>query len=163
MDMTLTDRNLKQAGENTLNSLLEELGHDKEYVLSVRLDSGLGKALEQQTKTWKVKSVSDTVRTILSFYFLPAVYQLEWKEKDFSKLLSHNKVNSPSYEVTRANYFLKALVEYMSFLEQAKQTSNETVAFLTESEKQLNAIIEEMAGRMKQAINEMEQEKEQGL
>ena len=47
MDMTLTDRNLKQAGENTLNSLLEELGHDKEFVLSVRLDKGLGRALEE--------------------------------------------------------------------------------------------------------------------
>ena len=148
---------LEETGRGTMKALLEKLEYDKGYVLSVRLDSGLGKALEQQTKAWKFKSVSDTVRTILSFYFLPVVYQLEWKDKDFRKLLAHNKNNLPSYEYTRANYFLKALLEYMDFIQQSRQTSEEAIVFLNENEKQLNAIIEEMAGRMKQAIKEMEQ------
>jgi len=56
----------------------------------------------------------------------------------------------------RANYFLKSLVEYMALLEQTKQASREVLSFAEGTEKQLNAIIEEMAGKMQKAIQEVE-------
>ena len=154
MELALTNNMLKQAGEEAVNNLLEGLGFDKEQVISVRLDTGLAKALEAQAKAWGLKNTSTAVRTILSFYFLPAVYQLEWKDKDFGKLLK--KGEEYSTDRIRANYFLKALVEYMSFLEQTLQASSETLSFVEGTQKNLNAIIEEMTGKMKNVIQEVE-------
>jgi len=154
MSYALTNKELKQVGEEALQTLLEKLGQDKEAVVSVRLDTGLLKALEAQAKTWGLKSTGSAMRTILSFYFLPDVYQLEWKDKDFGKLLQGSEEYST--DRIRANYFLKALVEYMSFLEQTKQANSETLSFVEETQKNLNAIIEEMTGKMQKAIQGME-------
>ena len=159
MNLTLTNKMMKQAGEETMKTLLEELGHDKEFVLSVRLDKGLGRALEEQAKVWGMKSTSTAVRTILSFYFLPAVYQLEWKDKqavDFKKALHQQQ--ELSSEKLRMNYFLKALFEYMNFLEQTKQASRETLQFAEKTEEELNTVIVEMQGKIQQALKELEQE-----
>ena len=154
MDLALTNKDLTQAGEATVNKLLEGLGFDKEQVVSVRLDTGLVKALEAQAKVWGLKSTATAMRTILSFYFLPAVYQLEWKGTDFHKLMQEEKKYTTGR--IRANYFLKSLVEYMSLLEQAKQSSTEVLSFIEGTEKEVNAIIDEMAGKMKNVIQEME-------
>lgn len=154
MDLAFSNKLLKQAGEEAMSTLLEELGHDKEFVLSVRLDKGLGRALEEQAKVWGMKSTSTAVRTILSFYFLPVVYQLEWKKKDFSKIMNSKEMLSS--ERMKANYFLKAMLEYMALLEQAKQASTQTLSFASETESKLNAIIEEMTDKMKNAVSEME-------
>ena len=159
MSYALTNKELKQVGEEALQTLLEKLGQDKEAVVSVRLDTGLLKALEAQAKTWGLKSTGSAMRTILSFYFLPAVYQLEWKDKqakDFKKAL--HQQNELSSEKLRMNYFLKALFEYMNFLEQTKQASMETLKFVQETEEQLNNTIAEMQVKIQQALKEMEQE-----
>ena len=153
MDLTLTNKMMKQAGEETMKTLLEELGHDKEFVLTVRLDKGLGRALEEQAKVWGMKNTSTAVRTVLSFYFLPAVYQLEWKDKDFFKVVNSKELSS---EKMRANYFLKALLEYMAFLEQAGQASRQTLDIVSETQNKLDAIIGEMTDKMKKSITEME-------
>lgn len=145
---------LEQAGEETMNALLEKLEKDKEFVLSVRLDKGLVKALEAQSGVWGSKNLSSTVRNILSFYFLPEVYKLEWKNRDFEKLMQGSEEYST--DRIRANHFLKALVEYMSFLEQTKQANSETLSFVEETQKNLNAIIDEMTGKMQKAIQGME-------
>jgi len=156
MDLALTNKELTQAGEATVNKLLEGLGFDKEQVVSARLDTGLVKALEAQAKVWGLKSTGSAMRTILSFYFLPAVYKLEWKDKDFEKLMQGSEEYSTGR--IRANYFLKALVEYMSFLEQTKQASRETLQFAEKTEEELNTVIVEMQGKIQQALKELEQE-----
>ena len=127
--------------------------------MSVRLDNGLLKALETQTRVWGTKNISSTVRAILSFYFLPVVYQLEWKDKqavDFKKALHQQQ--ELSSEKLRMNYFLKALFEYMNFLEQTKQASRETLQFAEKTEEELNTVIVEMQGKIQQALKELEQE-----
>ena len=162
MDMTLTKNYLKQAGQETVSALLEELGHDKEFVLSVRLDKGLGRALEEQAKVWGMKNTSTAVRTILSFYFLPAVYQLEWKGKqvkDFKNALLQQKREGISSEQMKVNYFLKALFEYMNFLEQTKQASTDTLKFAQATEEELNNAIIELKEKIQQALSELEQGK----
>ena len=139
--------------------MLEKLEKEKETVLSVRLDKGLLKALETQTRVWGTKNISSTVRAILSFYFLPVVYQLEWKDKqavDFKKALHQQQ--ELSSEKLRMNYFLKALFEYMNFLEQTKQASRETLQFAEKTEEELNTVIVEMQGKIQQALKELEQE-----
>ena len=162
MDMTLTKNYLKQAGQETVSALLEELGHDKEFVLSVRLDKGLGRALEEQAKAWGMKNTSTAVRNILSFYFLPAVYQLEWKGKqvkDFKNALLQQKREGISSEQMKVNYFLKALFEYMNFLEQTKQASTDTLKFAQATEEELNNAIIELKEKIQQALSELEQGK----
>jgi len=162
MEMTLSNKVLKQAGESTMNTLLEELGHDKEHVLSVRLDKGLGRALEEQASVWGMKNTSTAVRAILSFYFLPVVYQLEWKGKqvqDFKRALIQQKKEGISGEQMKVNYFLKALFEYMNFLEQTKQASTDTLKFAQSTEEELNNAIMEMREKIQQALAEMEQGK----
>lgn len=162
MDMTLTKNYLKQAGQETVSALLEELGHDKEFVLSVRLDKGLGRVLEEQAKVWGMKNTSTAVRTILSFYFLPAVYQLEWKGKqvkDFKNALLQQKREGISSEQMKVNYFLKALFEYMNFLEQTKQASTDTLKFAQATEEELNNAIIELKEKIQQALSELEQGK----
>jgi len=152
MELTFSKEELAKASRQTVRAMLEEL--DKESQVSVRIDSDLRNALEVQTQAWKYKNISQTVRTILSFYFLPAVYKLEWKGKDFTKLMQGKEKYSS--DRIRANYFLKSLVEYMALLEQTKQASREVLSFAEGTEKQLNAIIEEMAGKMQKAIQEVE-------
>ena len=56
------------------------------------------------------------------------------------------------------NYFLKALFEYMNFLEQTKQASRETLQFAEKTEEELNTVIVEMQGKIQQALKELEQE-----
>jgi len=160
MTIALKRSVLEQAGEDTVSALLEKLEKDKETVLSVRLDKGLLKALETQSRVWGTKNMSSTVRAILSFYFLPVVYQLEWKDKqakDFKKAL--HQQNELSSEKLRMNYFLKALFEYMNFLEQTKQASKETLLFAEKTEEELNTVIIEMQSKIQQALQEMEQGK----
>ena len=159
MTIALKRSVLEQAGEETVTALLEKLEKEKETVLSVRLDKGLLKALETQTRVWGTKNISSTVRAILSFYFLPVVYQLEWKDKqavDFKKALHQQQ--ELSSEKLRMNYFLKALFEYMNFLEQTKQASGETLQFAEKTEEELNTVIVEMQGKIQQALKELEQE-----
>jgi len=159
MTIALKRSVLEQAGEETVTALLEKLEKEKETVLSVRLDKGLLKALETQTRVWGTKNISSTVRAILSFYFLPVVYQLEWKDKqvvDFKKALHQQQ--ELSSEKLRMNYFLKALFEYMNFLEQTKQASRETLQFAEKTEEELNTVIVEMQGKIQQALKELEQE-----
>ena len=60
-----------------VNALYSEQELKKDSQVSVRLESGLFEALETQTEVWGFKSISQTVRAILTFYFLPVVYELE--------------------------------------------------------------------------------------
>ena len=55
-------------------------GEKKSRAVSVRMEEPLFRAIEAQAKVWNEKP-AETVRAILRFYFLPAVYEAEVKEK----------------------------------------------------------------------------------
>lgn len=153
---------IQQKWQEGANSLLGELGQDKEFILSVRVDKGLARALEEQTKAWGLKNMSGTVRNILTFYFLPKIYRLEYEGKQvqyFKKALVQQKKEGISSEQMKINYFLKALFDYMTFIEQTKQASSETLRFAQETEKELNIAIMDMREKIQQALKEMEQGK----
>jgi len=84
MELTFSKEELAKASRQTVRAMLEEL--DKESQVSVRIDSDLRNALEVQTQAWKYKNISQTVRTILSFYFLPAVTSWSGRAKTLPNL-----------------------------------------------------------------------------
>lgn len=59
----------------------------------------------------------------------------------------------------KINYFLKALFEYMNFLEQTKKASEDTLKFAQETQEELNNAIMEMREKIQQALKEVEQVK----
>lgn len=59
--------------------LTNEKGN-KSRVLSLRVNAQIEQALQQQAEKWEL-SISDTVRAILNFYFLPVSYLKLWNEK----------------------------------------------------------------------------------
>ena len=105
-----------------INALYSEQELKKDSQVSVRLESGLFEALETQTQVWGFKNISQTVRAILTFYFLPVVYELELKNRSISEhkqFLQEKQEEGFSLDQSNANYFTFQVVEYLKFLEQA--------------------------------------------
>lgn len=149
---------IEEAGKETLLAFLEQ---EKESQVSVRMDKGLYQALEAQTRVWKFKNVSQTVRTILSFYFLPAVYEAEWKSKklqEFKKMIKESREQGFSRENARLNYFLKDVVEYRTFLSQVIKDTQSTLEFVEKAEESLITILSETQEKVLKVIEEIEQE-----
>ncbi len=149
---------IEEAGKEALLAFLEQ---EKESQVSVRMDKGLYQALEAQTKVWKFKNVSQTVRTILSFYFLPAVYEAEWKNKrlqEFKKMIKEGKEQGFSRDNARLNYFMKEVVEYRIFLNQVIEDTSNTLDFVEKAERSLVDILSETREKVEKAIEEVEQE-----
>jgi hypothetical protein len=129
----------------------------------VRIEKGLYQALETQTEIWHFKNVSQTVRAILTFYFLPVMYEYQWKNKkvsDFKSFLEEKQREGFSLEQAKTNYFIFQTVEYLEFLEQAKVMSSHSLQFMEKLTEKLNVILEDIQGKVEQAIKEVE--KEQG-
>lgn len=76
--------NSKETAKETREQLVRELlevdsGSRREKFLSVRLEQALYKALEEQAKEWNL-NISEVVRKVLTFYFLPIALEMEWRE-----------------------------------------------------------------------------------
>lgn len=156
------DRLESLTGTTAINALYSEQELNKESQVSVRMESGLYQALEAQTKAWGFKNVSQTVRAILTFYFLPAIYEHTWKEKkvsDFKGFLVEKQKEGFSLEQAQANYYIFQLVEYLDFLEQAKVMSNHSVQYMEQVTNRLNSIMKEMNSKIEKAIKEIAEEK----
>lgn len=150
---------------NAMNAIYSEQELNKDSQVSVRMENGLYKALEAQTEVWGFKNVSQTVRAILTFYFLPVAYEIELKNKnvsDFKKFLLEKQKEGYSLEQAKANYFVFQLVEYLQFLEQAKVMSNHSIKFMEKITVRLNDILHEVQGKIETAMKEVLKEQEQG-
>lgn len=150
---------------NAMNAIYSEQELNKDSQVSVRMENGLYKALEAQTEVWGFKNVSQTVRAILTFYFLPVAYEIELKNKnvsDFKKFLLEKQKEGYSLEQAKANYFVFQLVEYLQFLEQAKVMSNHSIKFMEKTTVRLNDILHEVQGKIETAMKEVLKEQEQG-
>ena len=147
-----------------LNAIYSEQELNKDSQISVRLERGLYQALEAQTERFGFKNVSQTLRAILTFYFLPVAYELELKNKsvsDFKRFIELKQRDGYSLEQAKANYFLFQIVEYLEFLEQAMVMSTHSMQFMEKMTDRLNIILEDIQGKVEQAIKEVEQEQEQ--
>lgn len=84
----------KEERQKLIETMLEEIGSKRSKVVSLRMDESMLQALEFQAQEWNL-NISETVRKILNFYFLPIALELEWKkfheeqkeEMEFEQLL----------------------------------------------------------------------------
>jgi regulatory protein YycI of two-component signal transduction system YycFG len=143
-----------------VNAVYSEQELKKDSQVSVRLESGLFEALETQTKVWGFKSISQTVRAILTFYFLPVVYELELKNRSISEhkeFLKEKQEEGFSLEQAKANYFTFQVVEYLEFLEQAMVMARHSLKFMESTSDKMNGILRETVNKIEQAMKELEQ------
>lgn len=158
MTDTMTDTKTETAV--AINALYSEQELKKDSQVTVRLESGLYEALETQTRVWGFKNISQTVRAILTFYFLPVVYELELKNRSISEhkqFLKEKQEEGFSLEQARANYFTFQVLEYLEFLEQAKVMANHSMQFMESTSDRMNDILKETVNKIEQAMKELEQ------
>jgi len=132
---------------------------NKEKVLSLRISENLYNALEAQSSNWKVKSISETVRTILSMYFLPVIYALEWKDRkpeQLAELVSEQRESGYSLELSRFYRFLYELTEYYEFLSEAEENSSLSLKRVQELKDNVESMVQEMSRKLKYAGEEKE-------
>jgi len=112
----------------------------KSKAVSVRIEEPLFRAIEAQAKVWNEKP-AETVRAILRFYFLPAVYEAEAKEKTSALL--------------QAELTAERAGEYLTFLLEVLEKIGKVIEFLKPELKSLRKL-------MNEKLNEAEAEKEEG-
>jgi hypothetical protein len=128
----------------------------KDKVLSVRIEPGLYSLLEALTESWKTKNVSDTLRTILSMFFLPVVYEHEYKNLVPEKLetwKAEEQETGFSFQLARLEKFVEELSEYMDFLNEAEERGALSIGFIGAKKEQVQEAINKLAG-MQQDLKE---------
>lgn len=161
---TALKEQVSETGTGVFNSLYSEQELNKDSQVSVRMEQGLYQALEAQTRVWNFKNVSQTVRAILTFYFLPAVYEAELKNRsvsEYKKFILEKQREGYSLEQAKSNYFLFQVVEYLEFLEQALVMSTHSLNFMEKTTDKLNDIMREAEGKIILAMEEIKQEQKQ--
>jgi len=107
----------------------------KDKVLSVRIEEGLYKLLEELTEDWNLVSVSKTVRTLLLYYFLPMVYSEQWKqvqEKDFTSFIQEVLNSENEMELQKYKNLLEKLSEYFESMKTIAEKVNASEKFFSE-------------------------------
>ncbi len=134
----------------------------RESQISVRIESGLYEALKAQTESFGYENISQTVRTILSFYFLPVVYELELKHKtgsDYKRYLEEQEQKEFSIEAARVSQFVSRAAEYLQFIKEAKSKSKYSIEFLEQTEKRMDGIFAEIQEKLGMALKEIAEDK----
>lgn len=133
----------------------------RESQISVRIESGLYEALKAQTEIFGYENISQTVRTILGFYFLPVAYELELKRRigsDYKRYLEAQQQGKFSIEAAWVSQFVAQVAEYLQFIKQAKSKSKHSIEFLEQTEKKLNGILAETQEKISEALKNVVQE-----
>lgn len=89
----------------------------KDKVLSVRVEEGLYNLLEELTEDWNSGSVSKTVRTLLLYYFLPVIYEQQWKqvhEENFRNYVQELLETGNEIELQKYRNLLEKVSDYIS-------------------------------------------------
>jgi len=121
----------KLVRENRAPKVLAEAvktGEKKSRAVSVRMEEPLFRAIEAQAKVWNEKP-AETVRAILRFYFLPAVYEAEVKEKTSALL--------------KAELTAERTGEYLNFLLEVLEKIGKVIKFLKPELKRLRELMNE--------------------
>lgn len=118
-----------------------------ERVLSIRVEETLYNLLEGLTEKWGSRNVSSTVRTLISMYFIPEVYRVEWETIKPEELGS--SMDLKSYEE-----FIQETTEYMSFLREAVERSKYSTNELEVMQSKVEGIFKEMKDKMESVLVE---------
>ena len=146
----------EKPGVEHLNAVLFEGRKDK--VISLRIPEGLYAGLESAGRLWFNDSkVSEVARIILSFYFLPVMYELEVEsmkevmKKSSSEIARKNKMSVAQY---RANMFSYNLVDYLEFLEKAHISSTNSLQFIESRREKVEELIKNMTEELEKVLFE---------
>jgi len=129
----------------------------KDRVLTVRVEPALYSLLESLTEEWSKAGVSDTVRTILSMYFLPAIYEHSWKEmkpERVSENLKEQKEKGYSLNLTRFNRFVSETLEYLEFLQEAQERGKASLEYIQQVTDKIKTIIAATEQTMQRAVEQ---------
>ena len=127
----------------------------KDRVLTVRVEPALYSLLESLTEEWNKAGVSDTVRTILSMYFLPAIYEHSWKElkpERVAQNLQEQKERGYSANLARLNRFVAETLEYLRFLKEAQERGKASLEYIEQVTEKIESIIAETEQTMEKAV-----------
>jgi len=131
----------------------------KTRVMTIRVEPALYSLLESLTDTWNSSGVSDTVRTILSMYFLPVVYEMEWKKlkpEELQEMLTEQETEGYSFKLARFNRFMQEVSEYLAFLKEAQERSSNSLNYIENILNKLENIVQETETRLKVVLMENE-------
>jgi hypothetical protein len=129
----------------------------KDKVVSVRMEQGLYSMLEALAETWNTGSTASTVRTILSMFFLPVVFEFEWKNLIPEQVEQFQQEQGFSQNLARLHRFLSELEEYRSFLAEAEAKGSASMEFIQQKREQVESMVEHLAGAelsLKEGLNE---------
>lgn len=129
----------------------------KDRVMTIRVEPALYGLLESLTEKWNSSGISYTVRKILSMYFLPVVYELEWKNlkpEQLQEMLNQKEEEGFSVKLARFNRFMLEVSEYLAFLKEAEERGSESQKYIKELLEKLQGIMQETEGRLKDVLVE---------
>jgi len=132
----------------------------KDKVISIRLEEALFNLLQAQNESWKQKTVSETVRAILAFHFLPLVYEFEWKNRtpeEFEKYRLEQEKTGFSFELSRYSNFIFQVAEYYRFLVEAISRGNASIEYLEAVKEKLETVLKDTKEKIEHTVLEQEQ------
>jgi len=122
----------------------------KDRVVSFRAEPALFSLLESLTEEWSKAGVSDTVRTILSMYFLPVIYEHSWKELKPEKVAE--KGTGLSFELSRLKRFYEETNSYLEFLQEAQTRSRNSLGYIEKTLSSIEEILSEVEQKLENAV-----------
>lgn len=111
----------------------------KDKVISIRLEEALFSLLQAQNETWKQKTVSETVRTILAYHFLPTVYEMEF----MNRMPEYEQYKNTPFEWNKYRDFLFQVNEYYEFVLEAISRGKNSIEFMEVIKKKLETTLDE--------------------
>lgn len=107
-------------------------------VLSIRLEEALFKAISEQAEEWNL-NISETVRKVLTFYFLPVALELKWRKvlpgaelenKRYSELVQLNLLEELYHDFKKGSLSMKYLLNEAEYIQEVTERK-----FVFEKEK----------------------------
>jgi hypothetical protein len=128
-------------------NLLNPVESTKDTVLSFRIEESMHELLQDLSKELETETVSDTVRKILNFYLINAIYEAEWEKlhsKDFQKFLEEVAEAGDNIELNKFKRLLEEFSEYLDFLKSMAERVRHSVIFFEEKNEELEKAISKL-------------------
>jgi hypothetical protein len=129
------------------NKLFYSGATTKDKVLSVRVEEGLYSLLEELSEDWNSGSVSKTVRTLLLYYFLPMVYEEQWKQvhsEGFEKYVKELMNEGNEIELQKYKNLLHKFSDYHSDMKTIAEKMQVSEDFFMEQVEMLEQVAEKL-------------------
>lgn len=119
----------------------------KDKVLSVRVEEGLYNQLEKLTEEWNTGSVSKTVRTLLLYYFLPVLYEEQWKQvnsESFMRFVEIALAEGKEIELQKYKELMEVFSEYLTKIKTIAEGMNSSEQFFISQVELLEQVSEKL-------------------